>query len=70
MLNKDESGMETVMKQQKLVEKMTIEEKAAILSGKTVWQTREIDRLSIRPSFFQMDRMESENRQEQETIWD
>ena len=26
---------------------MTIEEKAAILSGKTVWQTREIDRLSI-----------------------
>ena len=35
MLNKDESGMEkTVMKQQKLVEKMTIEEKAAILSGK------------------------------------
>ena len=58
------------MKQQKLVEKMTIEEKAAILSGKTVWQTREIDRLSIRPSFFQMDRMESENRQEQETIWD
>ncbi|MFR2213760.1 MAG: hypothetical protein ACLS61_07975 [Ruminococcus sp.] len=27
------------MKQQKLVEKMTIEEKAAILSGKTVWQT-------------------------------
>ena len=63
-------GWKTVMKQQKLVEKMTIEEKAAILSGKTVWQTREIDRLSIRPSFFQMDRMESENRQEQETIWD
>ena len=26
---------------------MTIEEKAAILSGKTVWQTREIDRFSI-----------------------
>ena len=63
-------GWKTVMKQQKLVEKMTIEEKAAILSGKTVWQTREIDRLSIPPSFFQMDRMESENRQEQETIWD
>ena len=63
-------GWKTVMKQQKLVEKMTIEEKAAILSGKTVWQTREIDRLPSRPSFFQMDRMESENRQEQETIWD
>ena len=26
---------------------MTIEEKAAILRGKTVWQTREIDRFSI-----------------------
>ena len=35
--------MKDGMKQQKLVEKMTIEEKAAILSGKTVWQTREID---------------------------
>ena len=63
-------GWKTVMKQQKLVEKMTIEEKAAILSGKTVWQTREIDRLSIPSIFFQMDRMELENRQEQETIWD
>ena len=51
MQNKDESGMKDGMKQQKLVEKMTIEEKAAILSGKTVWQTREIDRLSI-PSIF------------------
>ena len=47
-------GWKTVMKQQKLVEKMTIEEKAAVLSGKTVWQTREIDRLSI-PSIFLSD---------------
>ena len=47
-------GWKTVMKQRKLVEKMTIEEKAAILSGKTVWQTREIDRLSI-PSIFLSD---------------
>ena len=47
-------GWKTAMKQQKLVEKMTIEEKAAILSGKTVWQTREIDRLSI-PSIFLSD---------------
>lgn len=63
-------GWKTVMKQQKLVEKMTIEEKAAILSGKTVWQTREIDRLSI-PSIVLSDgRMESENRREQEIIWD
>ena len=61
--------MENSYETAKLVEKMTIEEKAAILSGKTVWQTREIDRLH--PSIFlQMDRMELENRQEQETIWD
>lgn len=39
------------MKQKELVEKMTLEEKAAILSGKTVWQTREISRLGI-PSIF------------------
>ena len=63
-------GWKTIMKQQKLVEKMTIEEKAAILSGKTVWQTREIDRLSI-PSIFLSDgRMGSESRQGQEIIWD
>ena len=69
-------GWKTVMKQQKLVEKMTIEEKAAILS----MQRSSVEKLSgrpekltgfpSRPSFFQMDRMESENRQEQETIWD
>lgn len=39
------------MKQRELVEQMTLEEKAAILSGKTVWQTREIPRLGI-PSIF------------------
>lgn len=39
------------MKQKELVEKMTLEEKAAILSGKTVWQTREIPRLGI-PAIF------------------
>lgn len=37
-----------------LVQKMTIEEKAAILGGKTVWQTRENERLSI-PSVFLSD---------------
>lgn len=42
------------MKHKELIEKMTIEEKAAILSGKTVWQTREIERLSI-PSIFLSD---------------
>lgn len=38
------------MKYADLLEKMTIEEKAAILSGKNVWETREIKRLNI-PSF-------------------
>lgn len=39
------------MKQRELIEKMTLEEKAAILSGKTVWETRDISRLGI-PSIF------------------
>lgn len=39
------------MKHQELIEKMTLEEKAAILSGKGEWQTWNIDRLEI-PSIF------------------
>lgn len=39
------------MKHSELVNKMTLEEKAAILSGKNVWQTRDIKRLNI-PSVF------------------
>ncbi|MEY8354338.1 glycoside hydrolase family 3 N-terminal domain-containing protein [Lachnospiraceae bacterium 54-53] len=39
------------MKHTDIIEKMTIEEKAALLSGKNVWQTRNIDRLGI-PSIF------------------
>ena len=39
------------MKHKEIIEKMTIEEKAAILSGKNVWQSRNIDRLGI-PSIF------------------
>lgn len=35
------------MKHTEILQKMTLEEKAAILSGKTVWQTREIPRLNI-----------------------
>ena len=35
------------MKYKEIVEKMTLEEKAAILSGKTVWQTREFPRLDL-----------------------
>ncbi len=39
------------MKYQDIIEKMTIEEKAAFLSGKGEWQTREFKRLGI-PSIF------------------
>ena len=35
------------MKHQDLIAKMTLEEKAAFLSGKNTWQTRELDRLGI-----------------------
>lgn len=42
------------MRQKELVSKMTLEEKAAILSGKTVWQTREVEHLGI-PSIFLSD---------------
>lgn len=39
------------MKHQEIIEKMTLEEKAAFLSGKNEWQSRDIARLGI-PSIF------------------
>ena len=39
------------MKHQDIIEKMTIEEKAAFLSGKGEWQSRDFERLGI-PSVF------------------
>ena len=39
------------MKYQEIIDKMTLEEKAAFLSGKGEWQTRDIERLGI-PSIF------------------
>ena len=42
------------MKHEELLSKLTPEEKAALLSGKTVWQTRDIPRLKI-PSIFLSD---------------
>lgn len=42
------------MRHKEIIDKMTIEEKAAFLSGKTVWETRDIQRLSI-PSIFLSD---------------
>ena len=35
------------MKHEDIIRKMTMEEKAAFLSGKDVWQSRNIDRLGI-----------------------
>lgn len=42
------------MKHKELIDQMTLEEKAAILSGRTVWETREVKRLGI-PSIFLSD---------------
>lgn len=42
------------MKHKDLIQKMTLEEKAAFLSGKTVWETRDIPRLDV-PSIFLSD---------------
>ncbi len=39
------------MKHQELISKMTLEEKAAFLSGKNVWQTRDYERLGISSIF-------------------
>lgn len=39
------------MKHQDIIDKMTLEEKAAFLSGKNVWQTRDYSRLGL-PSIF------------------
>ena len=39
------------MKHSAIIEKMTLEEKAAFLSGKDQWQSRDIKRLGI-PSIF------------------
>jgi beta-glucosidase len=42
------------MKHKKLIEQMTLEEKASLMSGKDFWQTKDIDRLNI-PSIFLAD---------------
>ena len=40
------------MKHAEIVAKMTVEEKAAILSGVSEWESREIKRLGIPAAFF------------------
>ncbi|WP_166244267.1 beta-glucosidase family protein [Paenibacillus turpanensis] len=40
------------MKYKDLIENMTLEEKAYLMSGKNIWQTQEIERLGIRSIFF------------------
>lgn len=56
------------MKHADLISKMTVEEKAAILSGDSEWTSREIKRLGYRQFFVLTDLMVSGNRQERETI--
>ena len=41
----------TKLKHRDIIDKMTLEEKAAFLSGKNVWQTRDYSRLGL-PSIF------------------
>ena len=39
------------MKYKELVKKLTLEEKASLMSGKDFWQTQNIDRLGIKGMF-------------------
>lgn len=48
---------------------MTLEEKAAFLSGKGEWDTRDIPALESHPSSALTDLTESASRREQEIIW-
>src|SRR5690606_29200587 len=41
----------TSMRYRELIEKMTLEEKASLMSGKDFWQTQEIERLGINSIF-------------------
>ncbi|CAM4418019.1 beta-glucosidase family protein [Paenibacillus tarimensis] len=40
------------MRYKDIIEKMTLEEKAYLMSGKDIWQTQEIERLGIKSIFF------------------
>ncbi|PZD94983.1 glycosyl hydrolase [Paenibacillus sambharensis] len=40
------------MKYKDIIEKMTLQEKAYLMSGKDIWQTKEIERLGIKSIFF------------------
>ena len=54
------------LKYKHIIEKMTLAEKALMMSGKSVWETRDFEKHKI-PSV--MDLMGLENRQELATIW-
>ena len=57
------------MRHKEIIEKMTLKEKAAFLSGKNEWETRDIPRLDI-PSIFCADGPNGVRKQAgQETIW-
>lgn len=58
------------MKYQNIIDNMTLKEKAAFLSGKSEWQTRDFPRLDI-PAIFCSDGPNGVRKQaEQEIIWE
>lgn len=58
------------MKHQDIIDKMTLEEKAAFLSGKGEWDTRDIPVLIFLLYSVLTARMESASRQELGITWD
>ena len=42
---------EEIMKYKDLIKKMTLEEKASLMSGKDYWQSNDIERLGIKSMF-------------------
>ncbi len=58
------------MKHEELISKMTMEEKAVFLSGKTVWESRDIKDWEFHRCSALMDLMEYASRQVQEITLD
>ena len=50
------------MKYREIIEKMTLEEKASLMSGKDYWKSNNIERLGISSMFLADGSMELENK--------